>query len=254
MTRAREARLAHGRGECAEAVVLRAFMEHVEWLAPAWVFGKRAGGRKVCFDGQHVVPEGELWVFTEAATATHASQSGTRLGTYVAGIPGIELFGALKERAKALRINPGGYAEDELHLAPESYETLGEWASGVAVERVIPYGEGGLSAAAIERLRAHHHFHLPLFEDGRMISKAGHGGFEQPGVVCVTPDAYDNFEAAIGDELRAQLTRQVIGADALALHLRKQKIDAVYFNPMGPAGSVVLPIAAFEGLTAVAAE
>lgn len=249
MSRPRAARLAFDRGECAEPVVMRAFMEHTEWLAPAWLFDKATEGRKVCFDGQHVVPEGELWVFTEAATATHASQSGTRLGTYVSGIPGTELFGALMKDSAAVRINPGGYTEDELRFTPDAYGGLTEWATGIAVERGLPYvTEGVFSETMIQRLRTHPRYYLPFFSDGRMISKPGYGGFDQPGVLCVTPDAYDAFTGALDETLVEQIEQVIATPEELKQHVEKQKIDGVYFNPMGPGPSTVLPASAFSAL------
>ena len=236
-----------GRGECTETEVMRAFMEHPEWLAPAWCFGKRAPGRKVCFDGQHVVPEGEMWVFTESATANHASQSGTRLGTYVGGLPGTELFGVLMPRAKALRINPGGYPEDELYVGEEQYAMFREWAVGVAIERALPWVKGVIGGELLDKMLQHERYHLPFFDDGRMISKPGHGGFEQPGVVCVTPDAFAAFEAAVGPELGGKMRLEVVDAEKLAYHLKKQKIDGVYINPMGPK-SCVLSAETFSSL------
>jgi hypothetical protein len=232
MSRPRTAIPALRRGEASRPVVLRALVEHREWLVPIQFFSREqtATASKVSFGPRSHTPPSELWVFTEAATVHAAIAHGAVLGSYVQSVAGIELFGAITDELRVVRINPSGYADDQLAFEPESYPELRTWASVVRREREL-LGAGVDRAA----LAAHPELHVPLLPDGRMIAKPGHDGYAQPGVVCTSLDCYEAFVGALDPSLATQLRHSVVDGSTFVNEMgRQREVDALYFNPFGP--------------------
>ena len=250
MSRPRAVRLAQRRGEADTNDVLRAFMSHKEWLAPIAIFegSEVEDARKISLGPRTQVPNDEIWVFSEQGTAIQATRNGTLLGTYVSGVRGDALFRRLPEMASYVVVNGGGFEEDRLDFDRTGFTTLLSWAEAVSVERAIarssdPRAEPELLA----RMRALGAWYLPLFADGRMIAKAGYGGFAQPSVVCTTADSYAAFVGALDAGLRQQVQRRVVDGEGLCAELTNQgDVDALYLNPFGPGPSVTLPRDVFE--------
>jgi hypothetical protein len=233
MSRPRTAIPALRRGHASRAAVLRALVEHREWLVPVSFFPRErvATCGKVSFGPRSHMPPGELWIFTETATVHAALAHGAVLGSYVPSIQGTELFGALTDEVRLLRVNPSGYADDLLAFEPESFPELRAWADRVRHEQRL-LGTKVDPAA----LRACPELHVPLLPDGRMIAKPGHDGFAQPGVVCTSLDCYEAFVGALDPGLAAQLRHVVVDGETFLRDMSRQReVDALYFNPFGPA-------------------
>jgi len=250
MSRPRAVRLAQARGEADTNEVLRAFMAHKEWLAPISLFegSEVADARKLSLGSRTQVPADEIWIFSEQGTAIQATRNGTLLGCYVKGVRGDALFRRLPEVASYVVINGGGYEDDRLDFDRSGFDQLLRWAEAVSLERALS------AADAIEndpellaRMRALDAWYLPLFGDGRMIAKAGHEGYDQPGVACSTPDSYAAFVNALDPAMRQQVKRMVVDGKGLCVELQNQtQVDALYLNPFGPGPTATLPRSAFD--------
>ncbi|MBX3249162.1 MAG: hypothetical protein KF901_18430, partial [Myxococcales bacterium] len=139
MSRARASVLAARRDELPRERMFRVLMEHREWLVPLTALGRDELSRcgKVSFGPRAQTPPGELWVFTETATAQSALSHGAVLGSFVTSVDGARLFGALLGGAEIVRINPAGYPEDLLSFEPGEYAELARWAQLVGREREL---------------------------------------------------------------------------------------------------------------------
>ena len=233
MSRPRTAIPALRRGQTSRAAVLRALVEHHEWLVPVSFFPRDrvACAGKVSFGPRSHMPPGELWIFTESATVHAAIAHGAVLGSYVSSVSGTELFELVTDEVRLLRVNPSGYADDLLAFEPESFAELRAWSERIRQERRLL--GAAVDAAA---LRAHPELHVPLLPDGRMIAKPGHEGFAQPGVVCTSLDCYEAFIGALDPSLAAQLKHVVVDGETFVRDMSRQReVDALYFNPFGPA-------------------
>lgn len=225
------------RGEVSLDSVLRASVAHRGWLVPVRYLDRDhvREAYKVSFGPRQQVPEGELWLFSEQATANQAVSQGAVLGTYIAGMDGLELFTRLADEVQRVRINPGGYPADELAFEREGdgFAILGRWASTLTLERSINehvHFDGEVSAS----LAAHATYHVPLLPDGRFIAKPGHEGFTQPSVICTSPDSFDAFLNVLEPSLLEVVRRECWTGAQLLEELQRQQVDAVYLNPVGP--------------------
>lgn len=224
------------RGEVDVDAVLRAAVSHRGWLVPVQHLerGRVQEGYKVSFGPRQQVPVGELWVFSEQATANQAISQGALLGTYLAGMDGTEVFGELHADIQRVRINPGGYPADELaYERGEGFALIGRWAAIVSLERCLAM-HAQFDGAVSTRLRAHESYHVPLLPDGRFIAKPGHEGFSQPSVVCTSPDSFNAFLNVLEPSLVDQIRRECWNGAALRDELARQQVDALYLNPVGP--------------------
>jgi len=253
MSRPRAAFHAQLRGDASVHEVLRAFMEHREWLVPLSFFDgdELAAARKVSFGPRHQLPRSELWVFSEQATAQQAVVNGNLLGTYVAGVPGIVLFERIPEDATQVRVNCGGWEQDALEFDAQGFQLLTGWARTVRLERLLQgCADPASSPKLLDDMRAHESYRVPFLPDGRMVSKPGHDGFEQPSVVCTSIDSYEAFLEALDAELREQIRCEVLDGPQLCDRVRPQKIDALFLNPMGPGPTRTLPKQLCDAITA----
>ena len=243
--------LAHQRGEATVNQVLRGLMAHKGWLVPVSFFEPEEvrDTYKVAFGPRHQIPHAELWIYTEQGTATYAVQQGALLGAYVTMIPGTVLFQRMPEAAQTLKVNAGGYAEDLLELERVSFDRLALWARTVELEQAMAgVGDPTADLQLMAKLRAHGEYHLALLPDGRMIAKPGEGGYQQPGVVCTSPDSYDTFVEALDETLQQQIRHSIVDGDAFGAEIARQDIDAVFFNPFGPGPTLTWPRSVGEAI------
>ncbi|MBO6933586.1 MAG: hypothetical protein JJ863_01380 [Deltaproteobacteria bacterium] len=250
MSRPRAVRLAQARGDADTSQVLREFMAHKEWLAPISLFegSEVADARKVSLGSRTQVPADEVWIFTEQGTAIQATRNGTLLGCYVSGVRGDALFRRLPEVASYVVINGGGFEDDRLDFDRQSFDQLVRWAEAVSLERAVAAADSiATNGEILARMRALDAWYLPLFGDGRMIAKAGHDGYDQPGVACTTPDSYAAFVNALDPQLRQQVKRMVVNGEGLCVELQNQtQVDALYLNPFGPGPTATIPRSVFD--------
>lgn len=231
MSAPRQARHAFASGGCLPETLLRCFVAYSEWLVPWW-FAENLGlcePKKVLLDGRHVVPSGELWLFTESAIANVSATVGSGLGVYAAGLSGVEIFGHLSG-VERVRVNVNGGPGEELSFNAGFIPTLSRWASAIELERTI-HGD------ALE-LVLDFQFLVPRFADERFVTKNGEGGFAHPAVVCSAPDARNAFIAGL-PELAEQLRWVEMDGRALLAACDEHRLDALYLNPFGPTPQLI---------------
>lgn len=93
-----------------DMVVIRAALEHEDWQLPIEHHPRMPGAplvvpRLVMYGERTTAPPGELWLFSDDEHGQRAAASG-RLGTFVAGVPGTQVFRHL-DKVTRIDINPG---------------------------------------------------------------------------------------------------------------------------------------------------
>ncbi|MEM9071987.1 MAG: hypothetical protein AAGE52_26005 [Myxococcota bacterium] len=245
--------LAHRRGEVTTDDLFRGLMAHREWLVPLPCFSsaERRDAQKVSFGPRQHSPPGELWLFSEQGTAHHATTQGAVLGCFLLGVQGTRLFSKLPPDTRVVKINPSGYPEDLLELDAAEFERLQTWAETVALEQdLLRAGNPASDASLLARMHQHPTYYVPLLPDGRMLAKPGEGGFEQPGVVCTSPDSYEVFADALDPSLKSELACTVLTGAELTEEVSRQGVDAIFLNPFGPGPTAVWPRSIAEQIAA----
>ena len=149
-------------------------------------------------------------------------------------------------------VNGGGFQEDRLDFDRSGFGTLTAWAEAISFERaLVTCTHIQREPELLARAKALGAWYVPVLPDGRMIAKAGHEGYREPGVVCTTPDSYAAFVSALEPDLSRRVKQRIISGSELCEEVRAQSVDALYLNPFGPGPSLVFPKGVFD-LVAIA--
>ncbi len=221
--------------------VLRALMSHRGWFVPIGFFAlsgepKRRVDSMLSLSAENLVPPGELWIFTDEASARMAADKGASLGAYAGGMAGTELFSLVEPSFQTVYINPGSPPERSWMFQEGSASSAGRlWAEAIALEeKFVEWQQTGKpDQTAIMNYRA---FMLFDHVSGPIITLPNQGGMSNPAAAFTTPDCVQNFLSALSDEERASVKQVEVDGNRL-LQLSSLGIDGFLFNYFGPGAS-----------------
>lgn len=224
--------------------VLRALMSHRGWFVPIGFFAlsgepKRRVDSMLSLSAENLVPQGELWIFTDEASARLAADKGFSVGTYAGGMAGTELFQIIDPTFQTVYINPGSPPDRTWMFQEGSASTAGRlWAEAIALEeKFVEWQQTGKpDKTAILNYRA---FMLFDHVSGPIVTLPNIGGLANPAAAFTTPDCVQKFFAELSDEERASIKQVEVDGNRL-LQLSSLGIDGFLFNFFGPGASYAL--------------
>jgi hypothetical protein len=224
--------------------VLRALMSHRGWFVPIGLFAltgesNRRVDSMLYLSAENLVPPGELWIFTDEASARMAADKGFSVGAYAGGMAGTELFQLIEPGYQTVYVNPGSPPERTWMFGEGSASTTGRlWAEAIALEeKFVEWQETGTpDQAAIMNYRA---FLLFDHVSGPIVTLPNLGGMTNPAAAFTTPDCVQNFFNELSDEERASIKQVEVDGNRL-LQLSSLGIDGFLFNFFGPGASYAL--------------
>jgi len=224
--------------------VLRAMMSHRGWFVPIGFFAlsgepKRKVESMLMLSAENLVPPGELWIFTDEASARLAADKGFSVGTYAGGMAGTELFQITEPGLQTVYINLGSPPERTWMFQEGSASTVGRlWAEAIALEeKFVEWQQTGKpDKTAIMNYRA---FILFDHVSGPIITLPNMGGLANPAAAFTTPDCVQKFFYELSDEERASIKQVEVNGQRL-LQLSSLGIDGFLFNFFGPGASYAL--------------
>lgn len=225
--------------------VMRALVSHRGWFVPIVLFAQSGGENRrvdniLMLGAETLVPQGELWVFTDKEAAIHAQAQGVSLGSYAGGMAGTELFQVISPDSQTVRVNPGSPSEHTWVFMKGSASAAGGlWAEAVALEEsFIEWQQAGRPDK--EALMNYRAFVLYDHVSGPVITLPNQAGMSNPAAAFTAPDCADAFLSKLSDEQRMSMRQVTIDGRSL-LESPPQGIDGLLFNPFGPGTTFALP-------------
>ena len=201
----RDVLVAYSKKEASTDAVMRALVQHDEWLAPIHAVTEMAGQHVavdypvVMFSQELSVPVDKLLVFTDRAQAEAAAEKFGRavLGLYADKVPGTVLFKRLEAQSlsavQEFRVNPASPKEQQWFIGRGGFVLSGAWADAVALERKLANVDESLFAA----LKGYEGWWVPIAKsDKTLVQLELEGG---PHAFAFTaPDEYEKFLKQMG--------------------------------------------------------
>lgn len=212
--------------------VVRAFLTHDDWLVETTHAVNLTGQTR--FPQGYIlgqpgcdIPADQLWFYTDKEATDVAVAKGARLGMYVGGISGTQLFAALPADRVSVQINPGCAKEETWYLGQDAFALIGLWARALAVEAQLGAPDSPEKFAALRDHPGYLYFMHP--EQQAIATAAGMSGMKNPAMIFTALDC-----AQMVSRSYSQLEQKTAGGAALFAWLRNQGVDGVIFNPLGP--------------------
>lgn len=224
--------------------VLRAMMSYRGWFVPLGFFAlsgepKRKVDSMLMLSAESLVPPGELWIFTDEASARMAADKGFSVGSYAGGMAGTELFRLIEPGYQIVYINPGSPPERTWMFQEGSASTAGRlWAEAIALEEKFREWKqtGKPDHAAIMNYRG---FILFDHVSGPIVTLPNQGGMSNPAAAFTTPDCVQQFLSELSDAERESVKQVEVDGKRL-MELASLGIDGFLFNLFGPGASYAL--------------
>lgn len=226
--------------------VMRALVSHRGWFVPAGLFAlsgeaERRVDSMLVLSHENLTPARELWIFTSAAAAQHATAQGASVGTYAGGMAGTELFRIINPASfQDVYVNRFSPQERTWIFAEGSASTMGGlWAAAIALEERFPEWQqtGQPDLAALER---HRGFLLFDHLSGPVVTLPNLGGLKNPAAVFTAPDCAQNFLAELTEGERAAIKQVEIDGPRLFQLPAVCGVDGLLFNFFGPGPAYAL--------------
>ncbi len=236
--------IAYSQEKASREQVMRALVSYDDWLVIAsyatHVTGQsRFPGGYVLGSGPVNIRSGELWFYTDEATANQAVAKGASLGLYVRGVPGPKLFAALPTNYQALWVNLGCPQAETWWIPSDSFDVATLWAHAIAIERRLGEPDSPEKFAA---MRAYVGYILLVNpEHDALVTAVGAGGKQNPAMVFTAVDC-----AQVVTEKYPQLKQQIVNGEKLFSLLPSQGVDGMIFNPFGPGPKIVCDLSICE--------
>ncbi len=236
--------IAYSRQQATMEEVMRALVSYDGWLAVASYAVHATQEEKfpgvLMLSQECNIPAGELWFFTDEASAMTATNQGAQLGTYIRGVPGTKLFAALPMNYKSVHINPGCETAKTWQIQQGAFAITALWAHAIALESWLTKPESPEKLAAMRDYPGYLYLVNP--EHDAIVTGPGMDGMRNPALLFTAGDCLQAVTAA-----HPHLQQRWADGGKLFSFLRSQGgdpakgIDGIVFNPLGPG-----PKAAFD--------
>lgn len=220
--------------------VMRTLVSYRGWFVPAGMFALSGEATRrvqtmLNLSHENLVPAGELWIFSDEATARLATDKGASLGTYAGGMAGTELFRIIDPASfQIVCVNPGSPLEHTWTFEQGSASTMGRlWADVIALEEKFTEWEqtGKPDLAAIESYRAFLVFdHL----SGPIVTLPNLGGLKHAAAAFTAPDCAQKFLDELTEGERNSIKQVEVTGKRLLELPPICGVDGFLFNFFGP--------------------
>lgn len=153
---ARQALLDHSQKKLEPLGVMRALANHDDWHVPLHALPTPPADGKIVYADKATYAQHQLNVFTDRDAADLAAKTfgGGPMGTYVAGVKGVDLFDHLQkvpalQPALMLQVNPGSPIEEQWFVERSAFGLCAAWANAITLERTIAATSAGWSKAML---------------------------------------------------------------------------------------------------------
>lgn len=247
-----EALRSYSRQEASLEQVVRALIEHDDWLVTAplgiEVMQTQQFEKGLVLSAQANMPNDQLWFFTDENAANNCVAKGGQPGFYVGPIPGARLLEYLPHlpanENDSIQINIGSPREESFYLGQDSFSLVALWARAIGVEAILNAPDSDEKFRTLRDFPGYTYF---IFPDQDAIATAqGAGGLTNPAMVFTAPDC-----AAEISSRYPQLERLTVDGQSLFSLLPSQGVDGVVFNPLGPGSTAVFELSMCEQILSV---
>ncbi|MBS1148852.1 MAG: hypothetical protein H6Q89_550 [Myxococcaceae bacterium] len=179
----------------------------------------------------------QLNVFTDRTAADLAAEKFGRpaMGTYVAGVPGPELFGHLLEipalaPALMLQVNPGSSLETQWFIQKEAFGLCAAWASAISLERAISTNHSGWA----EAMRSYQGWLAVLGKADNALVRMNVRDKGEQALIFTAPDLADRFLNGLPNAGGAACKTSAVAGQHLFKFVMKSGAKGFIVNPGSP--------------------
>jgi hypothetical protein len=244
----RQALLDFSRGQADRYRVVRALIDHNDWLAPTLVlhrYYEHVGdddlyaGRKTLYvlGEQTILPPGKLLLFTDFPAATRAQHAGIPMGLYIGGVSGLALFSDICPDWEEIFINAGSPEAETCFQGPDpsgGYESVQRFVRQVGYERKLAAATAQESLEELVDLirTAAEPFGALLLKSGRLLSAITEDG---SGLMLFTaPDCVEAARQALASAGTLEGASLVQIRGTIVNKIPSDGVIGVIVNAFGP--------------------